>query len=197
MPRLAGLLLALLPLTALAGGALYKWVDESGKVHYSDAPPLQTPRGLVELNRQGNVTHSVETPQERTAREAREAASQAEAARQRYQARYDKGLVESYQSADELRSERERQLAVQQSILNGLLADRKTLQQNIAQQTRQIEALQKGGKPPQPTLTANLGVLRQQAANLDAAISSRQSEIASQTKKMQADLERYRQLTQH
>ncbi|MBI3146261.1 MAG: DUF4124 domain-containing protein, partial [Pseudogulbenkiania sp.] len=43
MPRLPGLLLALLPLTALAGGTLYKWVDQSGKVHYSDAPPLQTP----------------------------------------------------------------------------------------------------------------------------------------------------------
>jgi hypothetical protein len=196
MPRLAGLLLALLPLTALAGGTLYKWVDESGKVQYSDAPPLQTPRGLLELDRQGGITRTVETPQERTAREAREAAGQAEAARQRYQARYDKGLVESYQSPDELRSEREKQLVVQHSILNGLLTDRKTLQQNIVQQTRQIEALQKSGKPPQPTLNANLGVLRQQAANLEVAISSRQAEIASQTKKMQYDLERYRQLTQ-
>ncbi|HJV03412.1 MAG TPA: DUF4124 domain-containing protein [Burkholderiaceae bacterium] len=196
MPRLAGLLLALLPLTTLAGGTLYKWVDESGKVQYSDAPPLQTPRGLLELDRQGGVTRAVETPQERTAREAREAAGQAEAARQRYQARYDKGLVESFQSPDELRSEREKQLVVQHSILNGLLNDRKTLQQNIVQQTRQIEALQKSGKPPQPTLNANLGVLRQQAANLEVAINSRQAEIASQTKRMQYDLERYRQLTQ-
>ena len=196
MPRLAGLLLSLLPLATLAGGTLYKWVDESGKVHYSDAPPLQTPRSLAELDRQGSVTRAVETPQERAAREAREAAAQAEAARQRYQARYDKGLLESYQSPSELRAEREKQLAIQQSILNGLLNDRKTLQQNIAQQTRQIEAQQKSGQPVQPTLSANLGVLRQQAANLEAAIISRQAEIASQTKKMQYDLERYRQLTQ-
>lgn len=195
MPRLAGLLLALLPLTTLAG-TLYKWVDESGKVHYSDAPPLQTPNNLVELDRQGSVTRSVETPKERAAREAREAAAQAEAARQRYQARYDKGLLESYQSPDELRTEREKQLAVQQSILNGLLNDRKTLQQNIAQQTRQIETLQKSGKPVPPALSANLGVVRQQAANNEAAITSRQTELANQTKKMQYDLERYRQLTQ-
>lgn len=197
MPRLPGLLLALLPLTALAGGTLYKWVDQSGKVHYSDAPPLQTPSGMVELDRQGSVTRSVETAKERAAREAREAASQAEAARQRYQARYDKGLLESYQSPDELRAEREKQLSVQQSILNGLLTDRKTLQQNIAQLTRQIEALQKSGKPVPPNLPANLGVIRQQAAHIEAAITSRQAEVASQTKKMQYDLERYRQLTQH
>lgn len=196
MPRLPGLLLALLPLTALAGGTLYKWVDQSGKVHYSDAPPLQTPSGMLELDRQGSVTRTVETPKERAAREAREAATQAEAARQRYQARYDKGLLESYQSPDELRAEREKQLAVQQSILNGLLTDRKTLQQNIAQQTRQIEALQKSGKPVPPNLLANLGVVRQQANHIEAAITSRQAEIASQTQKMQYDLERYRQLTQ-
>ncbi|WP_024301174.1 DUF4124 domain-containing protein [Pseudogulbenkiania sp. MAI-1] len=195
MPRLAGLLLALLPLTVLAGGTLYKWVDESGKVHYSDAPPLQAPNNLVELDRRGSVTRSVETPKERAAREAREAAAQSDAARQRYQARYDKGLLESYQSPDELRAEREKQLAVQQSILDALQNDRKTLQQNIVQQTRQIEALQKSGKPVPPALSTNLGILRQQAAHTEAAIISRQAEIANQTRKMRYDLERYHQLT--
>lgn len=43
------LLVALLP--ALAGGEVYKWVDEKGRVHYGDRPPAaQAPEALTDIS---------------------------------------------------------------------------------------------------------------------------------------------------
>lgn len=56
MKRLIALSLALLAATALAQGA-YRWVDKSGKVHYSDEPPPPTESKSVETRRlQGSVS---------------------------------------------------------------------------------------------------------------------------------------------
>mgnify|MGYP001827594671 CR=1 FL=1 len=47
MPRL--LFIALLLLTFVSNGAIYKWVDENGKVHFTDNPPDDTHTEEVEL----------------------------------------------------------------------------------------------------------------------------------------------------
>ena len=108
----AGVLLSwLIAGVAQAGGALYKWVDEVGHVHYSDSPPLQSQQqGVAELSRQGMIKRPAENP---AARHQREAAALAEQQQQRLQAeqrRRDRALLDSYRSVNELRADREKQL---------------------------------------------------------------------------------------
>lgn len=63
------LLLCILPLTAPAA-QLYRWVDDSGKTHYSDQPPPPKTKRVQRLGAQGNV---VETDKESYAmRQARQ-----------------------------------------------------------------------------------------------------------------------------
>ena len=60
MTRLAALLLLLaLPVQA---GELYRWVDRSGKVHYSDAPPPPEARQVEERRLPGNTVSSGDLP---------------------------------------------------------------------------------------------------------------------------------------
>jgi len=56
--------LVLLLLVALSAhaGELYRWVDRSGKVHYSDAPPPPEARQVEEKRLPGNAVSSGELP---------------------------------------------------------------------------------------------------------------------------------------
>ena len=45
---------------------LYKWVDENGKIQYSDAPPaMPQKKGVAEMSRQGIITRQAESDEEK------------------------------------------------------------------------------------------------------------------------------------
>ena len=193
MKTLAGLLL-LLGIAVNAGG-LYKWVDESGKVHYSDAPPLQNQQqGVAELSKQGTVTKPAESPAARQAREAAENMQKQRDAQQLENARRDNALVESYASLQQLQAERAKQQAVLQSALDaltlrahGLAMQVHNVQQDIAQSQRNKQA------PPQNS-QRNLKVLQAEQQDLAKQIAVKQQDLAAFRQKTQNDLARYRQL---
>lgn len=193
MKTLAGLLLLLG--TAANAGGLYKWVDESGKVHYSDSPPLQSQQqGVAELSKQGTVTKPAESPAARQAREAAEAAQKQHDVQRLENTRRDNALVESYASLQQLQAERAKQQAVLQSALDalqlraqGLAMQVRNTQQDIAQSQRNKQA------PPQNSLR-NLKVLQAEQQDLAKQITVKQQELAAFHQKTQNDLSRYRQL---
>jgi len=50
--------LALLPIASLSNAAIYKWVDDSGKVHFSDTPPegdIKVDEKVIKPNKSGSV----------------------------------------------------------------------------------------------------------------------------------------------
>ncbi|TCP15240.1 uncharacterized protein DUF4124 [Crenobacter luteus] len=125
-PSLLAVLLACAP--ALASATLFKWVDEQGRVHYSDRPPLQAPQqGVSELDRQGRVKREAESAAQQRAREADEAARRAAEAQVREAARRDRALLESYRGPADVERERDRRLAENRVALQGLLAEREAL----------------------------------------------------------------------
>ncbi len=67
-----GLVLTSLMSGSVVAAKLYKWVDEDGKVHYSDkVPPSQNKLARQELNDQGVVTEKTDrdlTPEEKIAK---------------------------------------------------------------------------------------------------------------------------------
>jgi hypothetical protein len=56
----------LLALNALAQGGLYKWVDEKGVVHYSDAPPPGKAGGKLQVKPQPSLDSSQAVPRTRS-----------------------------------------------------------------------------------------------------------------------------------
>ncbi|RXZ44563.1 DUF4124 domain-containing protein [Crenobacter cavernae] len=171
--------LALAPIIAEAG--LYKWVDENGKVQYSDKPPLQLPQqGMAELNRHGRVTRAAESPAERQAREAREAAAREAEQRAIEARRHDRALLESYRSVADVERERDRKLAESGAVLKTLSAQRQAQAAKLAGLARQPAAQQAGA--------------RQELAALDAKIAQRRQDVAQIRARAAADAERLKVL---
>ncbi|KUM05287.1 DUF4124 domain-containing protein [Chromobacterium subtsugae] len=195
MTRLAGLFTLLSCAAAFAGGALYKWVDDAGRVHYSDSPPLQSQSGgVAELNKQGSVRKPAESDAQRKAREASAAAALLLQQRQQDAARHDQALIQSYPSLADLKADRERQLSVLQSAYHALelRAQGLLLQQRDLQKDLDLSA--KLRQPPHPSTTHNLQALRHEQLDLDALIRAKRGELDAFRRKMQQDIQRYQQL---
>ena len=117
----------------------YKWVDNQGVTHYSETlPPEYADKNRQILNKSGVVikTQDVLTPDERRAKEEQSAKTRAEAAAARDQRRYDKSLVESYSSADEIELAKTRSL---QQLDAGITS----INSQIAMVTNHLSSLQK------------------------------------------------------
>ncbi|MEO9384953.1 DUF4124 domain-containing protein [Chromobacterium phragmitis] len=191
MKAFAGCLL----LCSLAHAGVYKWVDEAGNTHYSDAPPLQgQSRGVAELNKQGAVSKPAESEAQRRAREA-SAAESAQRKRQALEAsRHDQALAQSYPTLADLQADRERQLAVLQSAYRALeLRD-----QGLALQQRQlrqdIERSRANRQPPPAAAVRDQQALGQSQRELQRQMAAKRAELDDFRRKMRQDLDRYRQL---
>lgn len=110
-----------------AGAATYRWVDSSGRVHYSDTmPPQQAGMGHQELDKQGRTRREVErtarTQEER--RRAEEASRRAELERQKEQEqqRRDRALLSSYTTVEEIDLVRDRALELESLQIDSLQA---------------------------------------------------------------------------
>ncbi|WP_434630891.1 DUF4124 domain-containing protein [Chromobacterium sp. CV08] len=192
MKTLAGLSLLL---CSLAQAGVYKWVDETGKTHYSDAPPLQSQsRGVSELSRQGAVTRQAETEAQRQAREASAAAARQALQQRQEQQRHDQALSQSYPSLADLKADRQKQLSALQSALRALelRAQGLALQQRNLQKDADLAARQH--QPPRAAAQHDLQVLQHEQKDIAAMIAAKRAEIDAYRQKMQQDLLRYQQL---
>ncbi|RMC98647.1 DUF4124 domain-containing protein [Aquitalea palustris] len=194
--HLPALLILLSCSVAMADGTLYKWVDEAGKVHYSDAAPLQNQKqGVAELNRQGVIRKPAESEQARRQREASEALQKQEQQRQLDSARYDKGLLESYRNVGELKADREKQLSILQASLDAQYSRLKGLNLQLRDMLKEQDVNQKLHRPAAPALQHNIQVIQQEQKGLGALISTKQAELNSVRQKMQEDINRYQQIS--
>lgn len=194
--HLPALLLSLTCSSAMADGALYKWVDDAGKVHYSDAAPLQNQKqGVAELSRQGTVRKQAESEQARRQREASEAQHKQEQQRQLDSARYDKGLLESYRNVDELKADREKQLGILQASLDAQYSRLKSLNLQLRDMLKEQDVSQKLHRPVPAGLQHNIQVIQQEQKGLGAVLATKQAEYNSVRQKMQEDIARYLQIS--
>ncbi|WP_293766041.1 DUF4124 domain-containing protein [uncultured Aquitalea sp.] len=196
MKILTGLVCLSLACLAQADGTLYKWVDDAGKVHYSDAPPMQSQKqGVAELSKQGTVKHAAESEQAKRAREASEAVQKQEQQRKLDAARYDKALLESYRNINELKNERERQISTLQASQDAQYARLKTLGIQQLDLQKEVDVSKRTGRPLAAGVTHNLQVIAAEQKDLRAAINAKQAEINQSRQKLNEDIQRYQQLS--
>lgn len=158
--------------------ALYKWVDEKGRIQYSDKPPADSSKGGIEMSNRGIVKKKLDgslTPEERKAQEdeaARRRAEQEEALAQR---RADNALLQSFSNAQEIDMKRDRELQAIDAMIDNLKGQERSLLERLSDERRRAEYQTKKGKPPPDQLKEDL-------ARTEAELKVVREEIQRKTK---------------
>ncbi len=100
--------------TMASAQTVYRWIDDTGEVHYGHSiPPEQARRGYEILGRDGIVRERIEpalTPEQLAERREQRRAQDAEAARQRTQETHDRILLTIHTSEQSIVSSMEMEL---------------------------------------------------------------------------------------
>lgn len=111
--------------------ATYKWVDEQGRVHYSDkVPPDVVNRSSVVINREGVQTRRIDaalTPEQVRAQDADAERRQAHTKQQEDVLRRDRALLGSYSTEGEIDLARNRALGVIDAVIKSAMSYREQL----------------------------------------------------------------------
>ncbi|HEY9101677.1 DUF4124 domain-containing protein [Chitinimonas sp.] len=192
-PLLITLLLTM-PLLGQAGERLYKWVDENGKVQYSDKPPLQqNQKGMTELNRQGQTVRQFEgvlTPEQRAAKEAELQKQRAEMQKQEEARRRDKALMSSFNKTGEIDAIRDRNI---EQLNAGIQSDQIRLgavRKRIETFDKQVERLNKAKRPISDSLQADIRDANAELAKLTDHIEQQKQDIEQTNIRAEADKKR-------
>ena len=180
-------LAALLAICSLAVEArLYRWVDENGKVQFSDKPPPSNAKGLTELDSRGMVR---KTPTK--AASAGEIA-QREAARQKSmeQKRRDNALLQSFSQPEEIDYLRDRQVDAVRARVQTNKLQQQSAGEKIGRMNAQVETLSNAGKPVPEAVKANLDATRKELATLEADARKMEEEISAIMVRAEADKKR-------
>ncbi len=190
----------LLPLPAgVAQAAFYRWVDEQGVVHYSDQlPPEYTRRRHELLDENGRKLKEIEAAKTRQQllEERRRAAREAEERRRREaQEAYDRALLATFSSVEEMDKLRDERLAILDMALHRAraMADKVRGRLNAARQRR--ERLKAAGRPISEQLRANIAELERQLRDYRDQIARNEQRRKELLAKSARDRARYLELT--
>ncbi len=171
---------------------LYRWVDQNGKVHYSDTlPPEAVDRPRAKLRQDGIVVERIErglSPEERRAQAARAEQEAKERAAQEARARLDQALLDRYTSLEEFDRFRERSIQNADDELRALAAREPALTAKI----RSLLAGQ-GPKPGSPAMN-ELRNAQIEAQALAELIGRRLQAREQQVRALQEERERLARL---
>lgn len=191
------LLPLLLALAALPVHAkLYKWVDENGKVHYTDTlPPAAANQGSAELNRSGNVVRKSESAEERQKRLAAEAQAAERKKQADEQARRDRALLSTYTSEKEIDLARDRALEQRGLIIKSAQARLKQLEPGTRELEQKIRAASTNGKPVPEHLRRQYDAKQAEIAEAQRTIKTNEEAMAAIRERYEAEKQRFRELT--
>jgi hypothetical protein len=179
-------------------GKTYKWVDENGVTHYGDqVPPEYAQQGRTELNRQGLEVGQVAARLSAVQAEQAQLAT-AEQAKLR---QHDSFLMTTYTSAKDIEQLRDERLA----LINGQMAIARGSIESTDQRLTTLETRMRTFKPwsdapnarrlPDQLVEEVVRTL-QERISLRGALASREKEKTELRTKFDADLMRYRELTE-
>lgn len=197
--RILIIAIALLAMGDAAAQTVYRWVDDTGEVHYGHSvPPEYASQGYEVLRRDGTVRERVEpalTPEELAERRESRRRKKEEESRQRNQETRDRLLLATYRSEDALKSAMETQIVA-------LNSQRASIRTAINQVERRFEHLinraaehsRDNGKVPkdlEESISKARAELRRLRTDL-ATLDEREKQVREESRE---DLERYRELT--
>lgn len=181
-----------LVLSFASSAEIYRWVDENGNVHFSDRYTREsTPLERHVLDSRGNlveVLHRQRTVAELEQHRARLAAMTTEAEKRRRQDDYDRYLLGSFESLQDLESLRDERLQIRDAQITDLKAEVETLAARVARENEKRVTNVIAQQNLIRTLEADLEALRAKLAEVEG---QRNEEFEG----LSADMRRYEFLT--
>lgn len=179
-------------------GKLYKWVDEKGQVHYGDSiPPEYAEQERSELNKQGmtvKTTDGAKTPEQLAEEEQQKQLKAEEKKHAEERAAYDRTLMRTYSSEDDILRSRDHKLAALEITLSITQGNLNTITKQLDELNKRAEGLQGANKPLPEKLQKDIGALQAQQRQYQDFIKARQAEQDKIREKAGAELNRYREI---
>lgn len=177
---------------------LYRWVDEQGKVHFSDQlPPSEIERARDEYSERGTKLRSVEralTPEEREALRAAQRAAEEERKRKEAEEAEKRKLLQKYPSEEELVRAHQDQLRVLERQISTARLVLQSEEAVLAQLLAQAAEANITGKPVPPPLAARIAEMRERVSASRGELERLEREKQRTQEQQQSELERYRQV---
>ena len=203
-PRLSVLLL-IFPL--LLGGVetahakkMYRWVDENGKVFFSDlVPPDQVQHKRETMNENARVLDVVEkakTKQEIEQQKRLDALRREQDKIIAKQAASDKVLLSTYRSVEDMYRSLDNKLALMEGEKNMLEGNKQRLEQQLLQQQLQAANHERNAQKVPEKLLSDIAATRQQIVQNIQELARHESTRQAVDKEFRADIARFEFLTQ-
>lgn len=166
-------------------GKIIKWVDKNGVTHYGDKPPLpaKAEKSSV-LNNQGVKLKEVDNRPINTKFEEKQVE----------QSRYDKALLATYNSVEEIDLAKERNTRIDILALESLEQKHFTLTQRLASNNKILLEHAKDNKPASEDTITEVEQDTTSLANLEKQIAARKDTIAQINQRYENDKKRYAEL---
>lgn len=187
--RRAVLLLLTLCNLPLTWAETYRWVDERGRVHYSDTrPPHATEQSV--LDKQGRLLRKLPPGGGGADTAADDRLSGRDLARERQ----DRALLSTYVHEGEIDLARDRALAQEKARQTSLQAMQKQVNERIARIEAEVAAHEKAGGRIPESLLQSRGQAQREAARLNELLKHSQAAAARIETRYEAYKLRFREL---
>lgn len=190
------LLLAVLLSAGAAHAGMYRWVDGSGRMHYSDTLPTTYQKsGAAEMSKQGVVIKRTQSEDERrTEKMQLEEDRLLEEARQQ-QALQDRALTQTYTTEAEIDLARDRALAHHNLAIKGTQLRAKTVTDTLAELKERAARIVKAGRPIPSNLKDQLDRASKESLELRRSALNHEESLMKVREKYDTDKLRFRELT--
>ncbi len=176
----------------------YKWVDNQGVTHYSETlPPEYANKNRQILNKSGVVirTQDVLTPEERRAKEEESAKVRAEAAATRDQRRYDKSLVDSYSSVDEIELAKSRSMQQLDAGISSINSQIAMVKNHLSDVQKEVADRHKANKKVPQFMLNEIRESQDRLNSLQLDLANSKAKRAAAQARFDSEKARYKELT--
>lgn len=181
-----------------AQAAMYKWVDEKGKVHYGDTiPPEYAKQGNAQLDKSGVVvkkTNAALTPEQIKARDEAEAKEKAEKATAAERQRRDKALLATYTDYKEIDFALQRNLGQVDVQIKSNELRIKSIQGRMDGLKKQEAGFVQRNKPVPPDIISDIKKTEEEIGRFRGNITNLEKEKDNMRSRFAADKTRFREL---
>jgi chromosome segregation ATPase len=194
--RVAAALLLSISLSA-GQAALYKWVDEKGRVQYSDKPPSDGDKGAVQMTNRGVVVKKIEpgmSAEQKKAQEDEQARRKQESLQAAEQRKKDNALLQSFTNVQEIDMKRDRELQALDTMIANLRGQERSISERITEDRRRMEFYAKRKKPPPESVQEDIERNEAQVKLLRDEIERHHHEVIATRSKYEALKKRYQEL---
>ena len=177
---------------------LYKWVDEDGRVHYSDViPPKRINKGHTVVDKEGVVVTTFDAVKHGAAlrqEKARQAQEEQALERAHQKSIHDRRLLDTYDTRDQLIEAQDQRLATIDGVLKIAAAHIDRLKEQHAELMKRAAQHERDGKTVSASLREEIDELATQIDQQQAYVGAKTVERERTARQYTEDLARFDEL---